>query len=296
MLITPFVSIIAALISPWIWASLNITEKYAMRKYIKAPLSFAILAGIVLGVISFIIALFLDWSTTSVAQLSFPIIAGSIFGFQFYLYYYLISQEDASSVIGFIYFYPLLVAVLSFIFLGERLHLISYGGMFLIIIGVLLLAKKAKITQTKKGTLCIISLIVIVAIYEFLVKISTINMPVLHAITASNMALGSTIALGLLVPSLRRGAMQELRNFRWIIINELITLAAISSVFIGMVNLPASIVSSIGATQSLAVVGLEVLLHRMGIPLSDGLHVQRKLLTILCIVGGVILLYLPEIF
>ena len=118
MTTTIFLPLIFAIISPFIWGFMNVLDKFVVSHRVKSPLSFTIVAGIVNLAIGIILALFLNWTNIAVNDLFFPAIAGLIFGSQFFLYYYLLGKEDVSNLIGFVYVYPIIVAILSFLFLN----------------------------------------------------------------------------------------------------------------------------------------------------------------------------------
>ncbi len=184
---------------------MNIFDKFVISRKVKNPLSFVIVAGLVNLAIGIVLALFLNWTNIALTDLFFPAIAGIIFGSDFFLYYYLLKKEDVSNIIGFVYFYPIIVAILSFLFLNEVLSLISYLGMGLILLGVLLLSVKThKIRLWTTGWM-LISLILLVACYEFFIKVATIKLPELNGISISHIFIGLLILPGLLNKKIRIG-------------------------------------------------------------------------------------------
>jgi drug/metabolite transporter (DMT)-like permease len=289
------VSLIMAIVSPFIWGFMNTLDKFVVSRKIKNPLSYTLVAGLVNLCIGVILALFLDWSNLTLLNLGFPLLAGVIFGSQFFLYYYMLSKEDVSDVIGWIYVYPIIVALLSFFFINEKLSLISYVGMGLILFGALMLSIKSKKIKIKVSIWAIISLILIVALYEFFIKIATASIPELNGISLSCIAVGLVISLGFIHKKTRKGFTKELKNIKWAILVESLTFFGIFTTYYSMAGLPATVVSSLAATQPLTVLIIEKIFYKAGYSISKDKNFLSKLIPISLIVLGVIIMYSQEL-
>lgn len=289
-----WIPLICAIISPFIWGFMNILDKFVISHKVKNPLSFSVVAGIVNLGIGSIIALCLDWSGVTKTDIFFPALVGVLLGSQFFLYYHLLGKEDVSNVIGLIYFYPIIVAILSFLYLNESFPLISYLGLGIIMVGVFTLSINIKKIKLKATLWMIITLIVVVGLYEFFIKVSTTNLPELNGIAISHIFVGLTILPGLFVKKIRKGFTKELKNTKWSILNESFTFLGVLTLYYAMSGLPATIVSSIAATQPLAVLMMESFANKIGIRLSNEGNFRKKLVPILLIVLGIVLLYIPE--
>lgn len=287
--------LIFAIISPFIWGFMNVLDKFVISHKVKNSLSFTVVAGIANIAIGILLALFLDWRGISFVDLLSPAIAGSIFGLHFFIYYYALGKEDASNLIGFMYVYPIIVAILSFLFLNEKLSVISYIGICLILLGAVFLSVKAKKIRLKVSLWMIVSLIIIVALYEFFIKVATNNLPVLNGIAISAVCVGFVIILGLFNKNIRLGFPRELKNIKWALLTESLTFLGILTTYFAMAGLPATIVSSLAAIQPFAVLVLEYLAIKIGININLENNFSKKIIPILLIVIGAILLYLPKI-
>ena len=148
-------ALILAILAPLIWASINILDKYVSTHKVKNPLSFTFLAGLVNLLAGILIALFINWNYPFSSLLA-PAITGILFGTQYYFWYFIYKHEDASHLIGLIYLYPLVVALLSFIFIKEILSISSYFGLGFILIGVLVLSLRLKQIKLKASLWMII--------------------------------------------------------------------------------------------------------------------------------------------
>jgi drug/metabolite transporter (DMT)-like permease len=252
--------------------------------------SYAVFSGIAIFILSMGFGLFLDWSLLNKYSIIIPLITGTISGITSWIYYRMISKEDISNMVGMIYIYPIIVAALSFFFLNEKLNIISYLGVIMTISGALLLTTKMR--SLKKGMLIyIVSLITLVGINEFLIKVGTSQLPALNCAVISNSITGLILIGGLFNRKIRQNAKTDLKNFHIVAIIEPIYLAGNFFLFIAMAKMSATIVSSICAIQPLAVVFFEWIINKkFKITVNDSAN--HKFLSTTLIVSGIILMYL----
>ena len=284
--------IVVAIISPFVWGLMNILDKYVVSHKVKNPLSFAVVAGMVNLAFGIIVSFFADWSTIGIKDIFYPALAGALFGGQFFLYYWMISKEDVSNIIGFVYFYPVVVAFLSFLILHETLSLLSYVGVCVIILGILLLSIRMRKLDFKVAIWMVIVMILVAASYEFLIKMSTTVISEVQGLAISLLSVGSVIMLGWLHPGIRKGVRHEFKNLKWAVLVESMTFLAVLTAYFGMAGMSATIFSSIAATQPVAVLLFEKLFHILGINVCRDESFLPKLVPIGIIVVGVILLYI----
>ncbi len=282
-------AIVVAIISPLIYAASNILDKYVLSHRVKSPLGYAGIAGIVNICIALFLILLLDWNISH-SVLIYPIITGILAGACLYFYFYLLKHTDASYIIGFIYLYPIIVALLSYLFLQEQLSFLSYAAIGIILLGIILLSIRAK--QNKVGILIIPLAVYILLLggYEFFVKVTTNNLSFIQGLAIDLLFCGITLVFGLLHPKVRYYFLKELKNFRWAIVGEGFTLLAAFSFFYATSKLPITIVATLGATQPLVVVLFERIAHARFGNITQDIRLVPKLGAIILIVVGVILL------
>ncbi|MFH1173558.1 MAG: EamA family transporter [archaeon] len=281
---------IFAILSPFFFATYNILDKYILAKKVKAALSYAAVAGIVTIVYALLVGAFLDWSQFKLSNLLFPFISGLFMGLQTFMYFHILSTEDVSNFVGLIYVYPVLVALLSFFFLNERLSLFGYIGGLLTIVGVLTLSLRAQKMKWQVNWWLLIGLIVMIAITEFIIKVQATTLPLMQSFAWSQLFMGLTIVAILFLPKYRRGFFQELKLLPFAFLIEFITLLAMLTLFLAMAGLPAGIVASLQTLQVLAVLFFEKLVDASWNIAKDK-DMLKKLIPILCIVVGIVLLY-----
>lgn len=288
-------ALIFAMLSPLVGSIVNTLDKFIVSKKVKTPASFTVIAGIVNLVLGIILALFLDWGNYSFSNYIYAIIAGVIMGAEYYLYYAALRKEDVSSVIGFIYFYPVVVSILSFLFLGEVLSWVSYVGMALVLTGVMLLVIRIEHMHSRIKIAAILTMIAVVSLITFFAKLSTGILPEFHGAAIYSICVGLTVMLGLFNKKIRKGIKYEMRNCKWSILVESLTFSGAVIIFFALAKLPATVVSAIAASQPLMVLFIETAIVKFGIIKSRDHKLLPKLLSIILIVLGVILLYSQEI-
>lgn len=286
------IPLICAICSPFFEALMNITDKYVISRRVRKPMSYAVVEGAVNLALGLLLALCLDWSVVSSYKvLLYPSIAGVIYGLQYYLYYHLLAREDVSTVVGLIYLYPVIVALLSFFILGEKFSLITYGGIALILVGGLMLSLKGRSFKGGAGLGYMAAIIILVALFEFIMKLATTELPVLHGLAVMLICIGLTLELALFHGETRRGVPVELKNLNWVVLGNSLALGGMSTLYFAMAGLPATIVATICATQPLAVLFLEKLFHSLGITMCRDERLLAKLVPVTIMVCGIIMLY-----
>ena len=291
---TALISLFVAILSPFVWGLMNLLDKIILSNRVKKSLSYAIVAGIVNLSFGIILYLFLDWHNLSIKDYIFPAISGLFLGSGFFAYYYVLKRENVSEVIGLTYAYPIVIAFLSFTFLHERLSLVSYTGVGIILIGVLILTVNSLSKNIIRNLLPILLLIFLTAFYEFSVKVSTINMPLVNGIAITMIFTGLATLPAFFKKKIREGFTTEINNFKWAVIIESLTFLGVLTSYFAMTGLPATVVSSIAASQPLAVLILESLAVMAGVNISHQAKFRDKILPILLIVLGVVLLALAN--
>jgi uncharacterized membrane protein len=287
-------ALLFAILSPCVYGLMNVVDKSIVVHRVKFPIGFTVVTGLVNLIFGLVIAVFLDWSKITFYNIVFPVLAGIFFACQFFLYFKLMQSEDVSNLIGFVYVYPIIVALLSFLLLHEILPFIGYVGVFLIIFGVLVLSMKS-MRRTKQVWWMIFGLAVFVAFYEFVIKVSTLSLSPWNGVAINHMVVGCTIMLVLFSAKYRREFRHEFTNIRWAFLSETLTVLATLFLFLAMSGLPATIVSSVAATQPLAVLVFEQIFAAIGFHVIRDTSILKKAVPIALIVAGVFLLYLPEL-
>lgn len=291
------ISLIFAILSPIFFALMNIIDKYVVSHRTKNALGFSAVAAVSSSIIGLILALFLDWQGFTIKDFILPIIIGTLMGSTYFLYYLIIKKEDVSNLTGLVYLYPILVGIFSFFFLNEILSLTSYLGMILILAGVVMISVRMKHLKVSISLWTLGLMIVLAAVNEILIKIFTNTMPEVNGIAINTIFICLPSLLGIVFyRKLRTGFISELKNINWAFLSEFFTFSAIAMLYLAMVDLPVTVVSSIAAIQPLALLGFERIAQKLFGKMTKDKLILPKLIAIILIVIGVILLYINEIF
>ncbi len=284
-----------AFLSPIIFAFMNVLDSYIVKKRVKHVMGFAVVSGITNIFLGIILVLFLDWSAYSLFDLRFSILAGAMFGIQLYFYYVILEKHDVSHAIGLVYIYPLIVALLSYLFINEKLSILGYLGVLITLGGVTLMSVRLK---KLKITIAFWSLgisILTIALSEFFIKIATTQIPEWHGAAVNSIVMGAFILPALINKSIRKGFKKEFKNISFTFMSEALTIAAVLTLYLAMSGLSATVVSVISATQPLFVLIFESVAFYSGIKIVKDVEWKNKLFAILLIILGISLLYLSEI-
>lgn len=283
-------ALLFALLSPFIWALVNVFDKYVVSHKVKYPLGFSIIAGFFYLLFGAIIALFLDWSDTSKIEMLWPALAGGLLGIQLYFYYFVSKKADVSYVLGIYYLYPLLVALLSFLFLNEVISLVGYLGVGFTLLGVIIMSVRVKKMKFTLSLWMLGVMIITGAFSEFFVKVATNDLSLWHNLAINNLAMGAVFLPALFLAKLRNQFTRELRNVRFVFVSEIVTFFAILALYLAMQGLPATIVTSLMATQPVFVVIFEHIAHNLFGKMIRDDALRFKLRAIVFVVIGIILL------
>ena len=131
-------SILAALV----WSFSDIIDKYILTKWIKRPNTPLIVTGIFGLLAGLFVYLFQGFSLLSYLNIILAFVAGSLYILSIVFYFKAAKIEEISRVIPLFYLTPLFVLILAAIFLGEVFTPIKYLGIFLLVIGAVLISSK----------------------------------------------------------------------------------------------------------------------------------------------------------
>ena len=134
--------IIPAIIATILWSITNIFDKFVIDKEMRDPILASVVFGmtylIVYGSISLVKREF--FAEPRIMIIAF--LAGVVYFLSAWVYYYVISKKEISTVVPVFFSSNIFVLLLAFIFLGERLTAIRYLGVFTVILGSLILSVK----------------------------------------------------------------------------------------------------------------------------------------------------------
>ena len=131
-------SILAALT----WAIVNTVDKYILTKWVRKPIVPVMILGIIGVLASILVYLFHGFSTLSYLNIALAFVAGIFYILMNIFYFKAVKVEEISRVVPLFYLTPLFVLILAAIFLGEIFTPLKYLGIFLLVIGAILISSK----------------------------------------------------------------------------------------------------------------------------------------------------------
>jgi len=289
------ITFIFVLLSPIAYGLVNVIDKYYCSKKIKSPFSYTAVVGIAHLIIGLSMACFLNWENFTISMLPITLAIGFIYAAMLLVYYFALYKEDVSEVVGIDYSYPIIVALLSFFILHENIGIIGYIGLLLIILGVFGLQKRMVKMKLDISIWVLFLLPVLTGIYEFIIKISTLNIPEFNALAINSIVAGTVVVSTLLFKKVRENFSEDIKNLGLALANESLTVLSILFIFLAMKYYPATMVSSIATIQIFVVLLIEqfVLVKIGGITKDEIL--MPKLSGVILITTGIILMTLTGI-
>lgn len=137
--------ILFSILAVIVWAVVNIIDKYILEKLIKKPIIPVIFVGVV-GLVGSIIVYFTrDFSELSYTNIGLAILAGIFYILMAVFYFKAVKLEEISCVVPLFHLTPIFVLILALIFLGEIFTPIKYLGIFLLIMGAVLISSKGSL-------------------------------------------------------------------------------------------------------------------------------------------------------
>jgi drug/metabolite transporter (DMT)-like permease len=282
--------VVFAILSPFFFASMNVYDKYIIERRIKNLYSYWFIVGCISISYSLILAFFLDWSKVTLTDCILPMIIGILYFGQTYFYLRVLQKEDAAPTSGLFHLYPLVVVGLSYIFLHEIISWYGYVGIGLTILGAIFISLRLKKITFLSKKRYIIAMILLIGIGEFIMKIAVSNINVWNAFAITSFVEGTLTFLLIFRKDTRAHLSLESVNIRWILFGEIFTFLAISTIYLAMSGLPASIVAGISAIQILFIVLLERFFDQFIGKISRDHYLLPKLIPMILIFLGLILL------
>lgn len=285
------------LIAVGLWAAINIQDKHVLSHELRDPVLVTTVFCLTMYIFFIVVSSFNSGIMMPMGFIFIAIIAGIIYSVSLWGYYYSLYKEEVSKIVPVFAIEPFFIALLSFFIFSERLTILNYLGILIIVAGAILISHENSRKRIKKKSIVIVAVGVTILwtirnlIFEHLT--SQIELwPVLFWFGVG----GIIIPVFLLIfhhPHLRK---QAKRGVRHIILNALISALALFA-FIKAISLgPVSLVVALLSTKPLIVfIGATLLSYYrprfMCEKHSGKVLVQRVLATILIVVGGIMIIF-----
>ncbi|MFC1800784.1 EamA family transporter, partial [Nanoarchaeota archaeon] len=160
-------SVLAALM----WAVVNIVDKYVLTKWVKNPMVNVIILGFVSLLAGVFVYFFKGLSELSYVNVLIALAVGGLYVLVCWFYFKAIQVGEVSRVVPLFHLSPLFVLIFAGVFLGEVFSFSKYFGIFLLIIGAIMISSE-KLTKIRFGKAAVYMTLsaLAVATYEVIMK------------------------------------------------------------------------------------------------------------------------------
>ncbi len=124
------------------WALANVTDKFILSHWVKRPIVSLLALGMVSLLAAALVGLTHPIGALTPFQLLMAAVAGTAYITSSLFYFEAVKREEISRVVPLIYLYPLFVAGLAAVFLGEVFTTAKYVGVFLLVLGAVLVSNR----------------------------------------------------------------------------------------------------------------------------------------------------------
>jgi len=134
--------VIFSLITALLWAISDVINKFIFTRWPIKPVVLVMFSCLVNLVITLGVYVHQGLSGLSVLHISLAIVAAFLYFVGYYLYFSAVKLEEVSRITPLFYLMPLFILLLAAMFFQERLTLINYAGIILLVAGSMLISQK----------------------------------------------------------------------------------------------------------------------------------------------------------
>lgn len=279
-----------------LFAATNIIDKHVITDEIRDPILCTIISGIVIflsfGIISFI----RESVILPISIIGVSILTGVVYTLSWFFYYETLRHEDVSRCIPIFKLEAIFTLLFATIFLGEIFLPIRYAGIFLLVIGAILISIK-KISGTKFKITSVLGIALITtlafAIKDILFKYASLQanfMPIFFWMSVGGLSV-STVLLIYHHPKILK---KDKTGIEHITLSACLTAVGIYLYFTAISMAPVALVSALVTIQVLFVFVIAIFLSKFNPSIiSEQLKVSvifLKTISIIIIILGTILI------
>jgi len=134
--------ILFSVLAASIWAVVNIIDKYLIEKHVRKPLVILLIFGILSLFVSAFIFFYHGFDELSFYNMLMAFVGGSLYVLGAFFYFKAVQIEEISRIVPLFFLSPLFLLFPAVFLLGETLTLHKYLGIFLLVLGAVLITTK----------------------------------------------------------------------------------------------------------------------------------------------------------
>lgn len=246
-----------ALLAPAIFTVVTFIDKLILEKEVRDPLSMPIYSGITAFVAGCVLWVLTGFPVLSLGDTVLILVAGMVTGFGAAIYFKALSQEETSRIIFFIQMQPIMVLLLSLIFLREGVDGQQFMGFVLILGAALALSAGSGLKGLRPSRafwmiLCVDFLwAASIVLFKFVSESG--DSARLLSYESWGLSLGGLL-IYIFIPSIRRAFHSNIRTVSrraigMVALNETIFVIAKLATFTAVALGPVALVSVLGGAQ-----------------------------------------------
>lgn len=284
------------LLAVFIWSVGNIVDKYVLHKYVRRPEISVVFTSIVGVFVAIGVSLFITIAIPPLPILLLLFLSGILWVVSTMLYFKAVFIGEISRIAALFAFGPIFVLVLSTIFLGEFFQLLQYAGIGMIIVGSVLLSLKGTSAISLKALVLMIFAGLFYASQAVMLKYTLGYISVWDAFFW--LMIGSVLTVPFLLAgfwnALKDLLLNRPRGALYMIGNEALNALATFMIIIALSTGFATLVSTLGQTEPLFVLGMAILLsmkkpHILKEELQKSVLSLKIIAIVLTVIGAILL-------
>lgn len=134
--------VIFVVLAAFIWAAANIIDKFVMTKWVKNPFLPMLVSGFLFIAVVPLIYFFQGFSFLSKTNILLALAAGIFYGAASFAYFKVLKTEEVSRAVPLFYLDTIFILFFASVFLSEFFSLEKYAGIFLLVIGAIIISSK----------------------------------------------------------------------------------------------------------------------------------------------------------
>ncbi|MEK7181100.1 MAG: EamA family transporter [Patescibacteria group bacterium] len=261
-----------AIAAPLLYAASNFFDKFLIEKRVRDPMMLAVLGGVLSFLTGLGILVFRGFPNIHSGQLFYLLLAGVLFELAIVPWYKAISLEDVSRIAPLGQAIPVIVLILSYLFLDERLASGQLLGFLSILVGGFLLSVKSfnnGIFKVRKAIWYMLAASLLFSVPLVLFKFVSLNLGFWDSLAYEFVGggIGALILFSYVLFSKRTGFKKEITRTQfgtWGLIgsNEAIYVISRMLTFYAISLAAVSLVTVLGGFQPFFMLGFGLILSR----------------------------------
>ena len=296
--------VLASLGSAVLFAGVSVLDKRILAAHVPGLSGFYALVGVLQLAIAAVAGLAVPWEGASTTAALLALVSGVLLGGSLLLVFYALGMLEVSRVVPIQNTYPVPVAIMAVVFLGEHLSLVHWLAIALVVAGAgLVTVGQGELPGDRSRRLVFVLVFVASAIFAVAMvasKAALEEMDLWNILALRSLALGAVLLIPGLMPNGLRQARVILSNGRSVglifFAEGVLALAAMYTMLLALSLGPASLASTVMSTRPVFVLIISVLLstrlwHLLDEPLTKDV-LALKFTSTAMVVGGVSVLTL----